>query len=306
MDIVAVATVAMDIVLQVDRLPKEDGFAVVQSTTMVDGGSGANAIVQAARMGAKCGFIAKLGDDDLGRRFLAGLAREGVDTARVCIKKGGTSLHTQVVVGEEGKKFILLNLGDAFLELTKEELDMDYIKQARVFYTDLLPKEPAVYALQQAKASGQKTVVNLQVGLETLQGFGFSRDEVLGLLAYADVVSMNRDTFLELTGAGNLDQGFAAIRDHCQGIPLVTLGGQGSTTFYRGMRISVPAYPVEVVDTTGAGDAYIGAFMTAHFMKGMDVGEAMEFASAAAALTCTKIGARSSPTWDEVAALLRE
>jgi len=108
MDIVAVATVAMDIIMQVDRLPGEDGFAVVQKTSLVDGGSGANVIVQASKMGGECGFIAKLGDDEIGDKFQHGLRREKVDFSCMRIKEGGTSLHTQIVgiplvtLGSEG------------------------------------------------------------------------------------------------------------------------------------------------------------------------------------------------------------
>lgn len=300
MDIVAVATAAMDIILQVDSIPREDGFAVIKNTSFVDGGSGANAIVQAAKMGAKCGFICKLGDDDIGEKFLDGMKREDVDTSRIRILPGGTSLHTQIVVGEEGKKFILLNMGDAFMDLRKDEIDTDYIKQAKVFYTDLVPKEPAIFGLQVAKENGLKTVFNLQVGLDTMKGFGVERQELLEILQYVDVLSLNKDTFLELTETDNLDDGFTEIQKHLPGIPLVTLGSQGSTTVYQGKRISVPIYEVKAVDTTGAGDSYIGTFMTAHFVKGMDVAEAMKFASIAAALTCTQIGARSSPDLEAV------
>lgn len=306
MDIVAVATVAMDIIYQVDKLPKEDGFAVILKTTMVDGGSGANAIVQAAKMGAKCGFIAKLGDDDIGMKFRKGLVRENIDTSRLQILKGGTSIHTLIIVGEEGKKFILVNMGDAFTDLKEEEIDLDYIKQAKVFYTDLIPYKPAAYALKFAKENGLKTVFNLQVGLDTMKGFGVGREDLLNILPYVDVFSLNKDTFLELTGKENLDDGFEEIQKHFDGLPLVTLGSQGSTTVYQGQRITVPVYEVKVVDTTGAGDSYIGTFITAHFIKGMDVEEAMKFASIAAALTCTKIGARSSPTYAEVEKIARE
>lgn len=305
-DIVAVATVAMDIIMQVDNLPREDGFAVIESTSIVDGGSGANAIVQASKMGAKCGFIAKLGDDEIGKKFLEGLKREKVDSSRIQIMKDGTSLHTQIVVGEQGKKFILLNMGDAFMELKKDELDIDYIKKAKVFYTDLVPKEPSIYALELAKENGQKTVFNLQVGLETMKGFGVERQELLNILQYVDVLSLNKDTFFELTGKDNLDDGFTEIQKHFKGIPLVTLGSKGSTTIYKDKRISVPVYDVKVVDTTGAGDSYIGTFMTAHLIKGMGVEDSMKVASIAAALTCTKIGARLSPTFEEVETIAKE
>src|SRR5512145_1296526 len=114
MDIVGLGTVAMDIVLEVDALPGEDGFAVIKGRSYLPGGSGTNVIAQAARLGAKAGFVAQIGDDPLGSEIRDSLASEGVDASGLVVKKGGTSLHTEIVVDARGKKFILLDLGDAF------------------------------------------------------------------------------------------------------------------------------------------------------------------------------------------------
>jgi len=306
MDIVGIGTVAMDVLLEVDSLPKEDGFAVIGKRNYLPGGSGTNVIVQASRLGARTGFVAQIGDDQLGEEIRSSLVAEKVDARGLIVKKGGTSLHTEIVVDGEGKKFILLDLGDAFLDLPAGAVDLDYVRKARVLYTDLLPGGPAIAALKAAKAAGLTTVFNMQVGLGQMEGFGVSKDAILEALSCVDVFAPCRDGLMALAGAATVEAAAATIRKRFGGLLLVTLGGEGSVAFEAGSETRVPIRKVAVKDTTGAGDSYIGAFMVARFLKGMGLREAMGFATAAAAFTCRGLGARSSPTLDQLEGFLAE
>lgn len=96
--IVGLGTVAVDIVVSVPHLPKPDGFALVTGQTRLDGGSGANVIVQASRLGAETGYIAQVGDDDIGMRITKSLGSEGVDTSRFVKKENGVSVYTYIAV----------------------------------------------------------------------------------------------------------------------------------------------------------------------------------------------------------------
>ncbi|HBT17812.1 MAG TPA: carbohydrate kinase family protein, partial [Firmicutes bacterium] len=80
MDIIGLGTVAMDVIMQVDSLPKEDGFCLVNKQSYLEGGSATNVIVQASRLGAKCGFISQIGDDGVGKGIKNSLERENVIT----------------------------------------------------------------------------------------------------------------------------------------------------------------------------------------------------------------------------------
>lgn len=302
MDIVGLGTVAMDVLLEVDKLPGEDGFAVIKRRSYLPGGSGTNVIVQAARLGAATSFVAQVGDDPLGSEIRASLAAEGVDSSGLVVKLGGTSLHTEIVVDGEGKKFILLDLGDAFLGLDQASVRTSYLTGAKVFYTDLLPGGPAIAALKEAKKAGLKTVFNMQVGLAQMEGFGVSRQALLDALAYVDVFAPCREGLRALTGQEGVDAAAKALRASFAGLLLVTLGGEGSVAFEGPSETREPIRKVEVKDTTGAGDSYIGAFMVARFLRGMGLRESMAFATAAAAFTCTGLGARSSPTSAELEA----
>ena len=279
MDIIGLGTVAMDVIMQVDSLPKEDGFCLVNKQSYLEGGSATNVIVQASRLGAKCGFISQIGDDGVGKGIKNSLERENVITESMIVKKGGTSLHTLVVVDQEGKKFIMLNMGDVFLTLRKEDVDTEFIKTGKIFYTDLLPGEPAIDALKKAKESGLKTVINVQIGLPLMENFGVSKDAILDSLKYVDVFAPCREAFYALTGTDDYQKGVKQFSRLYDGLLLLTLGEKGSLAVTKDFHLQVPVFEVQVVDTTGAGDSFIGAFMYAFFIRKMKIKEAMEFSS---------------------------
>lgn len=305
MDIIGLGTVAMDVILMVDALPKEDGFALVKKQKYLDGGSATNVIVQAARLGMKCGFIAQVGDDEIGRAIKEGLEKENVDTSLMIAKKGGTSLHTTIVVGEDGKKFILLNMGDAFLSLKTGDINFEKLKCAKIFYTDLLPGEPAIYALKTAKEAGLKTVLNLQVGIPMMEQFGVKQKDILDILKYVDVFAPCRDAFAQLTGTADYEAGIKSFMKNYKGLLLLTLGSGGSIASYREELIKVPIYNIEAKDTTGAGDSYIGSFMYGYCVKGWNIKRSMEFSSVASALTCKEVGARACRSTKEIEEALK-
>jgi len=295
MDIIGLGTVAMDVIMKVDTLPKEDGFAIIKNVQYLDGGSATNVIVQAGRLGVKCGFVAQIGNDDIGNAIKAGLEKENIDTSTMVIKKNGTSLHTTIVVGEDGKKFILLNMGDTFLSLKKEDVNIDAVKKGKIFYTDLLPGGAAIFALKKAKEAGLKTVFNLQIGVPMMEQFGITKEIILDSLKYTDVFAPCRESFTQLTGTEDYDAGINSFMKNYNGVLLLTLGSKGSAASDGNGIIKIPAYPVEAKDTTGAGDSYIGAFMYGYCIKGWDLKKAMIFSTAASALTCKQVGARTSP-----------
>lgn len=312
MDVIGLATVAMDIVMQVDTLPQEDGFGVIKATQYLPGGSGTNVIVQLSRLTAKCGFIGQTGDDALGRDIRESLKQEKINIDAMPIKKGGISLHTNIVVDGFGKKFILLNMGDAFLSMERADVDFTYVRRGKVFYTDLLPGEPALAALQQAKQANRSTAFNLQVDLPAMAGFGVSKEMILQSLQYVDVFAPCRQGLHSLTGTTDVVESKNYLRKYFSGTLLITLGDQGSVAFDAAdQMITAPIMDVaqkkrKIVDTTGAGDSYMGAFIYAYLLKGMSLEVSMHFATACAAYTCTGLGARSSPTLKQVEEFLRD
>lgn len=296
MDVYGLGTLAMDVLMKVDKLPGADGFCIVKSNEHQPGGSGTNVIVQLARLGAECGFAGGVGDDDLGKKVLDSLRQEKIHVDQMKVMPGKITLHTDIVIDDGGDKFIMLNMGDAFGALTAEDVDQKIITDAKVFYTDLLPYGPAISMLKAAKERGAKTVFNMQVGLDTLAGLGVSREAVLAALEYVDVFAPCQEGLYGLTGTRNLDECAAFLRRYCEGILLFTIGKKGSVAYdERNQRFQAESISVEAVDTTGAGDSYMGSFIFAYYLRQYDLEKAMKFASVCAGYTCTGLGARFSP-----------
>lgn len=307
MDIVGLGTLAMDVLIRVDKLPGADSFCIVKSQETKPGGSGTNVIVQSARLGARTAFIGAVGDDDIGRKVIESLKSEKVDTSGMVMKKNMITLHTEIVIDDAGSKFIMLNMGDAFASLRSEEVSRSLIDQSKVFYTDLFPYGEASRALVEAKKKGVKTVFNMQVGMETFKGMGIGKEDILRALPDVDVFAPCHEGLVQLTGTEDLDECVRFLRTYCRGILVFTLGENGSVAFDgENRRFSTDRYTAgKVIDTTGAGDSYIGAFMVAYFLRKYSLEKSIRFASVCAGYTCTGLGARSGPAADKADELFR-
>ncbi len=291
----------MDVLMQVDMLPQKDGFCMVKNTSYQPGGSGSNVIVQLARLGAECGYIAALSKDRYGLDILNNLKAEGVDTSCMEVFDKGVTLHTDIVIDQNGDKFIMLNMGDTFEKLEFDDMKKLYVEKAKVFYTDLCPGKPAMKAITAARNRGIETVFNMQVGLATMNGLGVSKEELLACIREVDVFAPCRQGVFDLTGTENLDECCGYLRNYTDAVLLFTLGSGGSAAYDRdGTKYEVPCKKVNVIDTTGAGDSYMGGFIYSYCIKGKDLLSSMRFATSCAAHTCSGLGARFSPDLEMV------
>lgn len=295
-DVIGLGTVAMDVFLHVDELPIEDGFASILKTDYLPGGSGTNVMTQISRLSGKCGYMAQIGDDSLGLGIKKSMIDEKIDINGLRIKPGAISLHCNIVVNPKGRKFILLNKGSTFDQWTANDIDIEYLTRARIFYTDLLPSGPAIEALKQAKEAGMITVFNLQMGINTMETLGVSEQMILEALAYVDIFAPCLGGFQQLCKTDNFEQAYHYIRKYFKKLLVCTLGDKGSISFGENDdSISIPAYPANVIDTTGAGDSYLGAFIYSYLITKRPLKESMKFATACAAYTCEHVGARMCP-----------
>ena len=232
-DVYAVGTLAMDELVRTDALPGADGFCLVRERTLSPGGSCANVLTQLARLGDACAFAGAVGADEAGRAFAASLKAEGVDARGLCVRPGMRTTCTTVVADDAGAHFVMLDMGDAFATLAPSELDLDAIRATRALYTDLLPKTPALTALRAARQAHVPTVVNVQVGLPTMRGLGWTDEELLRALPLADVLAPCREARLGLTGGSEAPAACnRALRTQgFSGTLICTLGKRGSVAF---------------------------------------------------------------------------
>lgn len=295
-DICGLGTLAADVILMLDALPQKDSFCMVHHTEMQPGGSGTNAVVQAARLGSRCAYLGTVGDDAEGRLVRSSLEEEGVDASHVYVRPGERTTRTEIAVDRRGDKCIFLIMEDAFFKLRLNPDDRALIRDAKVFFTDLLPGWAAMSGVREAFYGDQKIAVSLEVGLGLFAEMGVTEGQIRESLGAAHLVVPCRDAVRDLTGTDDPVRAAEKMRDYCDGAIVMTRGEEGSWAFMPdGGIFHTPAYEVETVDTTGAGDSFMGALMHAYLVREEPIEKALQFASACAALTCTGLGARYRP-----------
>lgn len=260
------------------------------------GGDTSNAIIAAARQGARAGYLTALGQDAFGDEFLELWRREGVDASRVV---RDPSAHTGVYFvthGPRGHMFSYMRAGSAASRLAPQALPLDYIAGAKFLHVSGISQAisncacDAVFkAIQHARASGVRVSYdpNLRLKLWPLER---ARAIIHATIPLCNVIFPSLEDAAALTGLNEPD----AIADLYLrlGSPLVALklGREGALIATADERLFVPGIAVETVDATGAGDTFDGAFL-AMLVGGKSPFEAARYANAAAALSTTGFGA---------------
>jgi ribokinase len=288
MDVVVVGSANVDVVLSVERIPAPGSTVLAGGRELGPGGKGANQVVAAARLGARSAFLAAVGADAAAGLVLDELtsADVAVDAVRRVERATGTAY---VLVDGEGQNAIVVDAGanEALTDLTADELEL--LAEASVVLCQLeVPLETVTAALSAAR------------GLRVLNAAP-STALPDALTEHVDVLVVNEHEALEVAGRQDLKE---AVGDLLERVPevVVTLGAAGALVARRGADVvPVPAErPQAVVDTTGAGDTFCGAYAAARAL-GSDGLQATRSAIRAATLSVERHGAaRSAPTRAEV------
>ena len=296
--VLVVGSANVDFTVAASRLPGV-GETVSGGTLLVNhGGKGANQAVAARRLGAEVRFIGCVGNDGSGRDIGTALRAEGIGVEGMMVTPDAATGTALIMVDGEGRNQIAVAPG-ANWRLSAEHVRSraDDFAWAQVVMCQLeTPLDTLAWALAEARRRGLVTVLNPAPVREGIA------DNVWRLVDY---LTPNEGEAERLSGVAVRDAGSAAaagraLRGRGVGAVIVTLGSQGSLACTARDDIRVPAFPVEAVDTTAAGDAFNGALGAA--LAGRDpLPDALRFASAAAALACTRRGAQPSlPTRAEV------
>ncbi len=291
-----------DLVVRTPRMPVTGETILGGPYRTGPGGKGANQAVAAARLGADVAMIVCLGQDDFGDRAEENLRREGVHTE--AIRRTADS-HTGVafiIVDDAGDNTIVVALGTNEL-LSPADVDAasDTIAQADILLLDL---EVPMATVERAAALGRD--LGIRVVLNPAPGQALSAE----LLRCVDVLTPNETEAEIITGLpiGSLEEARLAgeqLLARGVGIVIITLGALGALIVSHEGTQHIPGWKVQVVDTTGAGDAFNGA-LAVSLAEGLSLPDAVSFANAAAALQVTKIGtAPAMPTLAEVEAFMQ-
>lgn len=274
------------------------------------GGDVSNAIVAAARQGAKTAMFTALGDDAFGRDFLKLWDREGVDRSTAIVRKDGRTGVYFISYGEQGHVFSYARAGSAASLVTVDELPLQQIANARVLHASGISQAisttcaDAVFAaIRHAKANG--TVVSYDTNLRLrLWPLDRARGVINAAAALADIARPSLDDAQQLTGLDRPEDVCAFYLGLGCGIVVLTMGKDGTMVATPDRREVIAAKPVAAVDATGAGDTFSGSFL-ADWLLHRDPFRAAAYANAAAALATLGHGAVAPmPKRDKVEAFL--
>ena len=279
-DLVGVGLNATDTLIPVPHFPARGSKVEVRSTTVLPGGQVASAVVACQQWGLRTRYVGKVGDDAAGALHRAEFARVGVE-AHLLIAAGSSSQQAFILVDGSGERTVLWKR-DELLKLRPEELQRNWIVNARALHVDGHDTAAAAEAANWARASKIAVIADLD---ELYPG-------VEALLKNVDYLLTCRNIPARLTGNDNLQKALPEIhRRYGYRLTGATLGQDGVLVWDGRQFHYAPAFQVESVDTTGAGDIFHAGFIYA-LLQGWPLPKQLDFACAAAALNCTAVGAR--------------
>jgi sulfofructose kinase len=286
-DVLCVGYACYDLVFSVSEHPAADEKIFADNFISCGGGPATNAAVTISQLGFKAAFAGYLGDDLYGEKHYQELQKHGVNTDFIVRGASSTPLST-VLVKPNGDR-ALINYKGNNKALSAEAVDFSAL-DAKVMLFD--GHEPYLSMTLANKAR--------EIGIPTVLDAGSVHDGTMALISAVDYMVCSEKFAQQFTG--DVEKTLSRLAKVAP-VVVITLGERG-LIWQRGKRRGEsPAFPVKAIDTTGAGDAFHGAFAAA-LAAGLEWQDILRYASAAGALCCTKMGARTGlPTQEEHAAL---
>ncbi len=297
-DVIGLGASTVDILSLVDHLPAEDEDMRGTDISVQGGGPVATAMVTLARLGARTAMIDAIGDDWRGALIRDEFQREGVAVDTLKVGHGWTSPTSCILVkSDNGARSIVWAPGTA-PDLPPEELPQSAIASAKILHVNGRHWQACMAAAHIAQEAGVRVSFD--------GGAGRYRPELDALLPLTDICIVAQDFAEKCTGETDIQKAAEGLLGIGAKLVVITGGTRGSWIHPReGQAFHQEPYLMpRVVDTTGCGDSYHGAFLFG-LLRGMDLGQTASFASAVAAINTQQLGGRRGlPTYDEVRAFL--
>lgn len=300
-EIVVLGSLNMDLSINVTRIPLPGETISGGNLVTSAGGKGANQAAACARMGRGVAMVGCVGDDDFGKRLKNGLSSMGVDITHVKEESAAATGTAMILVDAKGENCIVLSAGANRL-VSIDAASCELIKNAKMLLLQLEIAPEIVYeAIEIAVAAKVPVLLNPApaIALKT------------ELYSKIDYLVPNETEATLLTGIAVVNLHTAEKAANIlvsRGVKnvIITLGADGALLATNQYKIHIPAFKIDVVDTTGAGDAFIGGFAS-ELAAGETLESALRFAAAAGALTATRAGAQSSlPTREELEQFVKQ
>ena len=295
-NICVIGSLNMDLVVNVDTMPKPGQTIIGSNFKEVPGGKGANQAVAMARLNGNVSMIGKVGEDGFGQTLINSLKNDKVDTTYIQTAKGATGVAL-ITVDKNAQNSIVVSPGANF-EVKEDDIDnnIEAIKNSDIVVLQLeTPLNTIKYALNKAKELNKYTILNPAPAVK-LDDEIIKNDDLLTPneteLEIISGVSIETEEDIQKAAQIMIEKGVKEL--------IVTLGSKGSLYINKEKSMFKKAYKVEAVDTTAAGDSYTGALAVA-LSQDKCIEDAMDFASKVGALSVLKEGAQSSlPTLEDV------
>ena len=289
-DVIGVENLIMDLALQINKLPKTDGLALLKDFCWQSGGNAASAIVALARLGAKCGMIGTVGSDPFGRFCKEDMQRHGVDISHIKTVEGETTFCICLAEEETQGRSFLGKMGTVGA-MSGEEVDESYIAEARAIHLSCIPSPAVHYAVEYARKN------NVLISLDAGAPFSGAAE----LAKKVDILIMSEQFYGMLFRDENYEENCRSLLAEGPQVVIVTLGKRGCAGADANGCFSLPSFQkgYPIVDTTGAGDVFHGGFLYAYLERygkaphNYTLEDCARFASAVSYINCTSLGGRT-------------
>jgi sugar/nucleoside kinase (ribokinase family) len=296
-DVVGVGASAVDYVYRLPRAPRPEGpdsKLRITSHARLCGGQTATAAATCASLGLRAAYAGALGDDDNARLLAGELTRRGVDATPAVVRHAPHPFAVILLPEDSGERIVLWDRNER-LALGPEEPPADAIASSRAIHVDDVDEGAAIRVAATARAAG----IPATSDIEKVTPRTPALVDAVTFAIFAEHVPH------DLTGTSDLERAVRMLQQrHGATTMVVTLGPRGAAMLDGAEFLLEPAFPVSVVDTTGAGDVFRGAFIYG-LLAGLPPRERLRVANAAAAVACTRVGAINGvPSMEEIRRLL--
>lgn len=295
--VVGIGSTVYDTLMVVDRYPTEDTKLEGIETKVQGGGPCATALVAAQKLGIPAAYAGTIGDDPFGTFMMEDLRRWGVDTASVQVIPGAVSFHAVVFLNQATQSRTCIWNQGTVPQPKPEDIPDALLENAKVLHLDGHMLPCAISSAKRCRALGVKVSYDA----------GGTYPGVEHLLPYVDWLIPSQEYALKMTGCDTAEAAAQKLWDtYHPELVVLTQGVKGGLLLdEKGLR-RYASFPVDVVDSNGCGDTFHGAFVAGK-LRGYTNDEACRYASAAAAVKCTRLGARfGMATHEECLAFLQE
>jgi sulfofructose kinase len=281
-DVVGVGLNATDTLLVVPHFPAYAGKVAFEEEIVSPGGQVASAMAACARLGLRAKYIGSVGDDERGRVQMASLREWGINLEHVQRRAGCANQSAYIIIDRgTGERTVFWSRPEC-LRIDPAEIAPEQILCARLLHIDGHDTAAVAHAARIAHDAG----IPVTVDVDTIY-HGFDR-----VLPYVDYLIASSEFPAQWTNEPDPFRALETIqREYGMRVAAMTLGAHGALALENGRFLYSPAFVVNCVDTTGAGDVFHGAFCYS-VLQGMSLADALDFSNAMAALNCTALGAR--------------